>query len=216
MARKPKAEVIAELRAKGVEFDENAKYGVLWKLLKTTKENKQITAMLISTAETVGLTQAEIIACEDADALVTAINNVADKKLTPLKKRARKIGMSDAMIASYPDALALKRACDKISPKTNPDFRAQPGKVPEPVVYDKMPDKFEIDSKLECKFISQNRAQFDEANLQAELRRINRKYGPQKPVRTVRTMSFKAVKGIDEKTKLSVKFFVTHYEIFMK
>ena len=133
-----------------------------------------------------------------------------------LYDRARKIGMSAEMIATYPDEDALKKACDGISPQTNPDARPKEGVIPPPKVYDKMPDKFEFDSKLEAKFITQNRASFDENNLKAKLRRINRRYGAQKPVKIVKTVTFKPVKGIDEKTRLSCRFLVTHFEIFMK
>lgn len=136
---------------------------------------------------------------------------------TELYNRAsKKAGMSDEMIATYPDAESLKRACDKISPRTNPDARPGEGVVPPPVKYeDNRPDVFEFDSKMEAKFISQNRAQFDENELQLKLREINRRYGPQKLVKIIKTTTFKPVKGIT-KDKLSAMFLVTHYEVHFK
>ena len=46
-------------------------------------------------------------------------------KNTDLYERARKIGMSEEMIATYPDEASLKSACDRISPQTNPDARVK-------------------------------------------------------------------------------------------
>ncbi len=137
------------------------------------------------------------------------------KKLARLIKRAKKIGMTEEMIATYPDATALKNACDAMSPQSNPDARPSTGKATGKVVLPQMPDKFEIDSKLEARFVTQNRARFDENNLQLELRRINRRFGPSKPVKIVKIITFEKIKGVS-KDKISVQFFVTHYEIFMK
>lgn len=135
-----------------------------------------------------------------------------------LIKRAKKIGLNKDQIASYPDAESLKKALDGMSPQTNPDARVKPSTPPKPVVHaEKMPKekKFEIDSKFEQKFISQSRVQFDEANLQAEFRRINRKYGVQVPVKIIKTTTFKPVSGLNE-NKITVKFLITHYVIFFK
>ncbi len=133
-----------------------------------------------------------------------------------LIKRAKKIGMSPEMIAVYPDAESLKKACDGISPRTNPDARIKEGIIPPPVEHpDKMPDKFEFESAMEEKFHSANRAQFDENNLQLELRRINRKYGAQKPVKIVKTVNCNSVQG-KNKDKQTAKMLITKFEILMK
>jgi len=137
-------------------------------------------------------------------------------KATPLYERARKIGMSDAMIATYTDEVALKKACDGISPRSNPDAEPKQVNIPEPVVIkEEMPDKFEFESRLEYKSMMRNRDQFDRNNLQLELRKINRKWGEQKPVKIVKTTTFKPVKGINE-DKIASKFLITRFEIFLK
>lgn len=191
---------------------------------------RKITAMMISTAETVGLTQAEIIACEDAEALEAAIKNHPDggvaiyrtdgkEILIPqtLYVRAKeKVGMTNEMMATYPDIESLKKACDRIHPKSNPDAYPKQGEAPKSVKYeDNMPDKFEVDSMMEAKFISQNRAQFDEANLQDELRRINRKYGAHNPVKIVKTTTFNQIRGMN-KDRIACKVLVTKFEIYFK
>jgi hypothetical protein len=61
-----------------------------------------------------------------------------------------------------------------------------------------MPDKFEFESRMEYKPMMGNRPQFDEQNLQAELRRIRRRYGNVEPVKVVKTATFTPVKGINE------------------
>lgn len=194
------------------------------KAAKKENENKEspppveFPAMLVATAETVGLTQKQITACKDVEALKAAITELAPPVEFPAKlvKRAKKIGMSPEMIAVYPDAESLKRACDGISPRTNPDARVKEGKISPPVKYtDKMPDKFEFESAMEEKFISASRAQFDENNLQLELRKINRKHGPQKPVRITKDMNCNAVKG-KNKDKQMAKMLITKFVIFMK
>ncbi len=133
-----------------------------------------------------------------------------------LYDRARKqIGMSVEKIASYPDAKSLKAYCDKVSPRTNMDARPKRGKVsvPERKIAPIVPDKFEFDSKMEVsKF--QNRTQFDNANLQAELRRINRVHEAQ-PVRIITDSGMKPVQG-KNKFGQSARLLVTHYTIIMK
>ena len=125
-----------------------------------------------------------------------------------------KVGMTNAMIATYPDAKSLKEVCDIIHPQSNPDAYPKRGSVPKPVIHtEKVPDKIEIDSNMEAKFISRNRAQFDEQNLQAELRRINRKYGSQNPVKIVKTTTFNQVNGKNA-DRVPCKVLVTHYEIY--
>ena len=130
--------------------------------------------------------------------------------------RAKKVGLTDDRIALYPNTESLKTALDGMSPQTNPDARVKPGVIPEPKVYDKgMPDKFEIESKLETRLMSLNRNQFDENNLQAKLRWINRKYGVQMPVKIVKSMTFKPVNAKNEQNQ-NTKVLVTKFEIFLK
>ena len=132
----------------------------------------------------------------------------AKSSLDPtLIKRAKKIGLKKEQIATFSDSVALKAYLDGISPQTNPDAKMRPGTPPKPVVHSEpMPEKFEFESKMENKFISQNRTQFDENALQAKFREINRKYGPGQPVKVVKTVFNKSVKGM----------LITKFEIFMK
>ncbi len=113
-----------------------------------------------------------------------------------LYKRASKvIGMPDDMIASYPNDELLKKACDGMHSKSNPDARIKEGVVPIGVKFEEnMPDEFALESVIDAKFVQINRMQFDEANLQSFLRNINRRYGAQKPVRIVKDISFVAKK----------------------
>jgi hypothetical protein len=145
---------------------------------------------------------------DDASELVLPID---------LYNRARKIGLADDQLKGYPDEVAVKAACDRMSPGSNPDGKVKAVVLPkvEPTVGEGMPDKFEFESKMETEFVMGSRSQFDENNLRAELRRINRKYGPQKPVRIDSSRSFKAVKGKNAEHR-NCKFLVTTYEIFMK
>lgn len=187
MGRRKRQEIIDELNARGVEFDPDAMYWDLWKLL---------TKPVQSPAE--------------------VIESASSQFPAELVERARKIGMSPEMIATFPDETSLKNGCDRISPQTNPDYRPKQGVVPKTVTMpDIMPDKFEFESRLECKFMMRDRRQFDESNLQAELRRINRKYGAQKPVKIVKTVTFDRRRGVND-DRIAADFFVTHFEIFMK
>ncbi len=117
------------------------------------------------------------------------------------------VGMSDAMIASYDSAEALKQAADGMHGKSNPDARVKEGKLPEQKKFeDNMPDSFTLESILEAKFMKTNRDHYDRGVLQAYLRRINRKYGPKSPVRIVQDRSFVVVK----------RELVTKYTIYFK
>ncbi len=60
-----------------------------------------------------------------------------------------------------------------------------------------------------------NRASFDNNTLQAEMRKINRKYGTQKPVRITTDQACKAVDDKDERG-ISVKYLITHYVVYYK
>ena len=132
----------------------------------------------------------------------------AKSSLDPaLIKRAKKIGLTKEQIATFTDSAALKAYLDGISPQTNPDAKRKPGTPPKPIIHpDPMPEKFEFESRMEAKFISQSRTQFDENALQAKLREINRKYGPGKPVKVVKTVFNKPKSGM----------LTTKFEIFMK
>ena len=134
-----------------------------------------------------------------------AIGSIANKKLI---KRAEEYGLSKEQIGKYPDENSLTQFLDAKCPKSNPVLRPEQIIAPDvPKIKEEVPDKFEIESKLENKFIVRSRLHFDEDNLQAELRRINRKYGTQSPVKIVKTMTFKP----DKENKL-----VTKFEIFIK
>lgn len=108
---------------------------------------------------------------------------------------SREIGLSDAQIASYPDAESLKRWANGNHPKSNPDARIKQGKVPEPPKFEQMmKDVFTLESVLEAKFIKSNREHFDRNSLNTFLCNIRRRYGPQEPVRIVTDQNNKVVK----------------------
>lgn len=131
-------------------------------------------------------------------------------------KRARKtVGMTNDQIASYRTEELLVKALNGMHSKSNPDAKVKSVEVPEqPRVEDKMPDKIEFESRLEAMSM-QNRVQFDEQNLQLELRKINRRFDTQKPVRIVADKSNKPVSGKDEKHRMA-KFLVTKYTVYYK
>lgn len=134
---------------------------------------------------------------------------LADKGISQsLYTRCRKeIGMSDAQIASYSSEDALLQAANGMHPKSNVDARIKEGTPPKNIIFEEnMPDSFTLESVLEAKFISTNRDHFDRGNLQAFLRRINRRYGPFEPVRIIQDRSFKVVK----------RELITKYTIFFK
>ena len=133
------------------------------------------------------------------------------------ERAIKKVGLDDSRIVGFSDALALKKFCDKTHPASNPDARPQtepdPGRVSG--IIDSPPEKIEFDSKLEAQFITANRASFDENTLQAELRKVNRRYGTQKPVRIT---TDQAQKPVDDRNKqgVSVKYLITHYVVYYK
>ncbi len=134
---------------------------------------------------------------------------------TDLYKRARRAGMGEEQIASFATAEDLKAKCDRISPNTNPDSKVKKGVVKKGThVKVDMADVFEVDSSMEAsKYAS--RMHFDNGNLQAELRRVNRIYGTHIPVRILMDQSNKPVQG---KNKLgqNAKMMVTHFTIYYK
>ena len=113
-----------------------------------------------------------------------------------LYNRCRKeIGLTNVQIAAHPDAESLLQYANGIHPKSNVDARIKEGVPPEPMKFeDNMPDSFTLESVLEAKFVKSNRDNYDRGNLQAFLRRINRRYGPFEPVRIVQDRSFKVMK----------------------
>jgi hypothetical protein len=157
--------------------------------------------------------------CElgDPDAIAAALASPPAKFPENLLIRAKKkVGMSDIQIANYKTPEELKQFLDSVSPQTNPDAKAKRSKPPKQKQHtERMPDKFEFDSKLEVRLIGVNRTQFDENNLQLELRKINRKYGAQMPVKVVKTVNYGVVNDVN-KEKQRAKMLITHFEIFMK
>jgi len=124
-----------------------------------------------------------------------------------LYNRCRKqIGLTDVQIAAHPDAESLLQYANGIHPKSNVDARIKEGVPPEPMKFeDNMPDSFTLESVLEAKFVKTNRDNYDRGNLQAFLRRINRRYGPAEPVRIVQDRSFK-VKNRELITKYTIYY----------
>jgi hypothetical protein len=136
-----------------------------------------------------------------------------------LYERACKfVGLDDSRIAVFEDATALKKYCDKRHPASNPDAKPNQPDLPSPPpkVAETVPDKIEFDSKLEAKFIMQDRLSFDEENLKAKLREVNRRFGKTiEPVKVVKTVTFDQQPG---KTKqgLAAKFLVTQFVVYYK
>ncbi len=207
MARPTKDKVIAELKALGVSIAPDAKYNDLCRILKEHVLLKQ------------SATESTISDGWHSSG-INGMRHYREGKVTlqisrELYDRARKqVGLSDELIARYTDGTKFKQYLNGISPKTNPDLRVKAVKIPKPVqLEDNMPDKFEFESKLEVKFLGQNRAQFDEQKLQEKLRAINRKYGAQKPVRIIKEMDCIPVDGFN-KLKQNAKLLITKIVIY--
>lgn len=129
-----------------------------------------------------------------------------------LYDRAKRLGVNEAVIASYSTSKALKAYLDSISPTTNPDaFPKQTapvnkaGEKTEPI-----PATVEFDSEMESQWIMQDRSQFDEANLQSKLREMNRGYGAHKPIRIVMDRDMVDVMGVKHDI---TKVLITHVTI---
>ncbi len=136
----------------------------------------------------------------------------------PLYERAtKKVGLDHSQIVAYPDVESLKRFCDKVHPASNPDAMPKAAVIPsaDDRVPEPPPDMIEFDSKLEAQFVTMNRASFDNNTLQAEMRKVNRKYGTQKPVRITTDQACKAVDGTDGRG-ISVKYLVTHFIVYYR
>ena len=124
-----------------------------------------------------------------------------------LYDRARKkIGMSDEMIAGFPDAESLKRYCDGIHSKSNPDARMKEGEpLKQKQFENNMPKVFTLESVMNADWVQRNREQFDRENLQEFLRSINRKYGTQRAARIIKDENFVA-KKYELVTKFTIYF----------
>jgi len=121
-------------------------------------------------------------------------------------RASKNIGMTDEMIASYPDAESLLKACNGMHKQSNPDARIKESVPPVGVKFkDNMLNVLTLESVLEAQFVQTNRVMFDESNLQSFLRNINRKYGTQKPLRIVKDMSL-VVKSRELVTKYTIYF----------
>jgi len=132
------------------------------------------------------------------------------------RKRAKKVGFTDRQIEQFANDDILNATCDSVSPQTNPDARPKRGIVPEKKDRpDDMPDQFDFVSELECRQSTTNRAQFDRDNLNAELRRINRRYGSYEPTAIERDASKTPIDGKDKHGR-DAKLLVTKYTIYYK
>lgn len=217
MARMKKTEVIAALRAKGLEIAVNDTYNHLVAMLKAAckvEPENQATPEPIPESNKLFDSKKKItngLQFLKGEEVVFQVSNAL------YKRASKKVGLSDEQIVTYTDAHALKAALNVMSPKTNPDIKIKAVTVGEQQKAEakKMPKMISIESKIEVKMLSQNRSQFDEQTLQAELRRINLVYGTQKPIKIVKTVDFDIVKGIT-KDKLAAKFMVTTFEIYFK
>ena len=146
----------------------------------------------------------------------TTLHGVLMSAPHALYERAKnKVGLDNSRIVAFPTAAALKKFCDKTHPASNPDARPKVGVIPPPKVVVEPPDKIEFDSKLEAQFITTNRASFDNNTLQAQMRKVNRKYGTQNPVRIMTDQACYVVDGKDERG-ISVKYLVTHFIVYYK
>ena len=119
MARKTKVAVIAELKARGIEFDENMKYEDLWKLLKNAAP------VIDAAAEELPVPEPEldiignpipVEAVELEEPEKPVLGTISDE----LIERAKKIGFTDEQIATYNDAEKLEAACDLLKPQATP------------------------------------------------------------------------------------------------
>ncbi len=220
------------------KLDEGTEFPYVVKREDGTK--LEVSKELYDRARSAGISHKEIGAYADAAALLLHLDNFSPLVLEeiPLPEvpeeievkdgetvlfkitkaildRTKKIGVAFDSLKAHASRDALVEYLNKIHPVSNPAAKPKVAKVPAYSQHKPMEDKFEIESKMEAKFISQNRAQFDEGKLQEELRRINRVHGPGQPVKIVKTSTFKPVNGVNKK-KLAVKYLVTTYEIFMK
>ncbi len=148
---------------------------------------------------------------------VEANGRTREVPLDLYERATKKVGLDDSQIVAFPNAAAIKKFCDKAHPASNPDALPKATKIPEPApkAVLQVPDKIEFDSKLEAQFVTMNRASFDNNTLQAEMRKVNRKYGTQEPVRIMTDQSCKVVDGKDERG-ISVKYLITHYVVYYK
>ena len=131
------------------------------------------------------------------------------------ERATKKVGLDHSQIVAYPDVESLKRFCDTVHPASNPDAMPKAAVLPPPAAKEEPPNKIQFDSKLEAQFVTMNRASFDNNTLQAEMRKVNRKYGTQKPVRITTDQACNAVDAKNERG-ISVKYLITHFVVYYK
>ena len=245
MSRPTKETLMAKLTEQGKTFDPEDNMNILWELLdegtvfpvvvkREDGTKLEVAKEVYDRARSAGIAHKEIGVYADATALLLHLDEaypldemtdaefevkdgetVIYKITKAILDRTKKIGVAFDKLKAHASREALVEYLNKISPATNPDAKPQRSKEPAYSQHKPMEDKFEIESKMEAKFISQNRSQFDEGKLQEELRRINRVHGPGQPVKIVKTSTFKPVNGVNKKRQ-AVKFLITTYEIFFK
>lgn len=133
-----------------------------------------------------------------------------------IKKRCKKIGFVKEQVNTFADEAALVAHLNGISPNTNPDSKVQAGVKPEPAkCSDGAPEKIEFDSKMEARFMHQDRRHFDNGKLQAKLRLINRIHGTQKPVRIVTDVGCNPVQDKNDKGQ-TAKMLITKFTVYYK
>lgn len=115
MLRKTKEAVIAELKAKGIEFDENAKYNDLYKLNRFHSAKKEMPEKsILDVVKPVAPAEEEF-----APVFPEKSDDILNKPIFPaaLIERAKSVGFADEQIATYTDPKALEMACDRIRPQ---------------------------------------------------------------------------------------------------
>jgi hypothetical protein len=102
MSRRKKEDIVAELKTRGIEFDEDASYWDLWKLLTEPKPAAGTTS--------------------DTGPLLARLPK-------ELIERAKSIGFTDEQIGTYTDVEALERACNQIKPQATPHLPPKPRQI---------------------------------------------------------------------------------------
>ena len=111
MARMKRESVIDELTEKGIQFDPQAKYADLWKLLKEQTHCPHCGADEVSE-----LTEGYWPYACGCSSLAAHLPRFP----VQLVDRAKKIGFSDEQIATYTDPEKLEMACDRLKPQVKP------------------------------------------------------------------------------------------------
>jgi len=173
MGRKPKAEVIAELIAKGIEFDENARYVELYRLLKVVKQNDDIS----------GGNPSDLYIDGTTGQIKSPPEVPPDGLPIALIERAKKVGFTDEQIATYTDSERLEMACNRIKPQTTPQpepkkrqiyrpFREEPKGEPAQAVCTSQISTLRAENVV--------RAGYDESNMGVFCRQHNPKILPER------------------------------------